>query len=436
MQNKMKIVWICHFSNHEIREHLSLSNNWISNKFRKSIGKNPVAHYSDFAPWVSNLIQEFEKIENIELHIISPHLGMKKWTQSFEIRNIYYHFFKPDLPVLNVRVDLLMNNSKHLLNRYFVSSFVKKIKPDIVNLIGAENPYISITALDVKDIPVYLSCQTVYSNPLRHEHSNVNQHIWDTELKIHEHVKYFGCQGRMHHDLVLNNNPNAIIFKMFFPIQKSEGIVQKPKEFDFVFFAGGLSQKKGNEDAIFALQKVKAVFPKVTLNMIGKCSAEYKTHLQDIIDELKLNDNVIFTDSFPKHSDLLTHITKSRFAVLPNKLDVISGTIIESILLDVPVVTYKTTGSPYLNKNGEAVLLANIGDIDTLAQQMILLIKNPDKAQQLAANARRFVEEEFNNTKSAKRLLGNYHEVIEHYRNGKEIDQKQLFDINEFPIYD
>ncbi|MDD2604604.1 MAG: glycosyltransferase family 4 protein [Desulfobacteraceae bacterium] len=432
----MKILWICHFSNAEVRKKLSLSNYTVSNTLRKTIGKKKTEDYTDFAPWVTNMIKEFEQFENIELHIISPHRGLKRYKQSFTIKNIHYNFFKPDLPILNVSPDMFMKKYKFRLNRYLVSGFVKKIQPDIVNLIGAENPYYSITALDIKNIPVYLSCQTVYSNPLRYEHSSVNQHRWDTELMIHRNIQYFGCTGRMHRDLVLKNNENAIVFKMFFPIQKPKGIVQQSKEYDFVFFAGGLNKKKGAEDAIYALQKVKEVFPKVTLNMIGRCSAEYKNHLQNIIDELKLNYNIIFIDSFPKHADLLTHITKSRFAVLPNKLDVISGTIIESILLDIPVVTYKTTGSPYLNKNGEAVLLANIGDIDTLAQQMIELMKNPDKAQQLAANARRFVKEEFDNTRSAKRLLDNYHQVIEHYQNGKVIDKNQLFDTNEFPIYD
>jgi len=432
----MKIIWVCHFSNAEIRNHLSLSNNRMANIFRKAIGEKLSATYTDFAPWISNLINEFEKFQDIELHIISPHQGLKKWTQSFVLRNIHYHFFKPDLPMLNLRIDLLLKKPKYRTNRFLVSRFIKKIKPNIVNLIGAENPYYSITALDIKNIPVYLSCQTVYSNPLRYDHSTVNQHIWNTEVRIHKHIKYFGCQGRMHRDLVLKNNENAIIFKMFFPIQKPEGIVQQYKEFDFVFFAGGLNKKKGTEDAIYALQKVKAVFPKVTLNMIGRCSTEYKNHLLNIVNELKLNENIVFTDSFPKHVDLLTHIAKSRYAVLPNKLDVISSTIIESILLDIPVVTYKTTGSPYLNKNDEVVLLANIGDIDTLAEQMIVLMRNPKKAQQLAFNARRFVEEEFDNTKSAKRLLDNYYEVIEHYHNRKDINEKQLFDTNEFPIYE
>lgn len=152
----MKIVWICHFSNAEIREHLSLSNNWIANKIRKVIGKKKAAPYTDFAPWVSNFIKEFETFESIELHIISPHQGLKPFTQYFELRNIHYYFFKPDLPILNLRYDMFLKKPKYRMNRFLVSQLIEEIQPDLVNLIGAENPYYSITALDIKNIPVYL----------------------------------------------------------------------------------------------------------------------------------------------------------------------------------------------------------------------------------------------------------------------------------------
>lgn len=436
MQNRIKIIWLCHFSNSEVRSNLSLSSNHFSNIIRKFIGVKKAKPYTDFAPWITSLGHEFERLENVELHIISPHIGLKKWTQSFTIRNIHYHFFKPDIPILHISADLVFKNSIYLMNRLLISSFIKKIKPDLINLIGAENPYYSIAILDIKNIPVYLSCQTVYSNPIRNKYSIVNEQRWNLELKIHRNIQYFGCSGRMHRDLVLKNNPKAIIFKMFFPIQKINHIKQQPKAFDFIFYAGELNNKKGTEDAIYALKKVKTRFPKITLNIVGQCTPQYKTYLLEIINTLDLKENIFFSPPFTNHEDLLTHITKSRFAILPNKLDVISGTIVESILLDIPVVTYKTSGSPYLNKNGQAVLLADIDDITTLAEQMIFLIQKPKKANQLALNARRFVEEEFDNTKSAKRLLSNYREVIGHYRNRIKIDENQLFDTNEFPLYE
>lgn len=417
---------------------LPLSARRFSNILRKLIGKQYI-NYSDFAPWINTQIKEFEKLNDIELHVIAPHSGLKYFKHEFQMNGIYYHFFRHDWPLQfdAILSKLIKKKTRRFrLSRLRVNQFIKKIKPDIVNLIGSENPYYSMTVLDIKHLPIYVSAQTVYSNPARKNFvDGFDQFSWDTELKIHRKERYFGCSGRMHRDLILNNNPNAIIFKYFFPIQKPTNIVEKPKEYDFVFFAANIIQKKGIEDAIEALSLVKKEKSNITLNVLGFCAPDYKNVLEEKILALGLSENVIFNDYLPLHEDVLQQVKKSRFALLPNKLDVISGTIIESILLDLPVVTYKTTGSPFLNKNGEAILLAEIGNIKTLASNMLKLLDIPELASKLKNNAKAFVEKEFDNTTSAKRLVNNYRSVINHFHNNIPIPEDELFDINEFPIY-
>ena len=437
-KNKMKIVWICQFSNQEIRELLPLSKLRFKNCLKSLLGKKGNSDYSDLAPWVTNLIKEFEKFDDIELHIISPFAGLSRFTCEFEKDGVFYHFYKPDLPVLNITIPnkfYWKARPKYLLNRYFVKKFIAKIKPDIVNLIGAENPYYSITTLDIKDIPVYVSVQTVYSNPDRAKHGdNCIAERWDLELKIHKKEKYYGCAGRMHRDLILNNNPDAVIFKMFFPLEKPGQVKVLPKIYDFVFFAG-ISKKKGIEDLIAALAIVKKYKPDVKLNIIGICPDAYMKLLSDKIKSLDLVENVIFSGYFSSISEMHQHAVQSRFAVLPIKLDIIPSSVIEAVLLDLPVVTYKTTGTPYLNRDAESVLLADIGDIEMLAEKMMILLKSPELADKLRINARVFVEREFDNTSSAKRLVSNYQAVIEHYHNDTPVPEDLLFDINEFPKY-
>ncbi len=238
----------------------------------------------------------------------------------------------------------------------------------------------------------------------------------------------------MHRDLILKNNPNAIIFKMFFPIEKPKQVKEVPKIFDFVFFAG-IAKKKGIEDLIEALAIVKKEKYDVTLNIVGDCPKSYMRLLLDKIKVLGLSENIVFTGYFPEHSDMHQHVVQSRFAVLPIKLDIIPSSVIEAILLDLPVVTYKTTGTPYLNKDGESVLIANIDDINMLAKQMLKLLNSPSLAQKLRDNAKAFVEKELDNAISAKRLINNYRAVIEHYRNNTPIPEDQLFNIHEFPLY-
>ena len=436
MNNKLKVVWICHFSNKEVRDRLLSSEIKNKNSLKSLLGIKIDPGYSDFAPWVTNLIKEFESFQDIELHVIAPFLELKYLICEFEMRGVFYHFFNPDILIVKfLRSIFGYHGKRFLLNRYLVKKLLARIKPEIVNLIGTENPYYSVSVLDIKNIPVYVSAQTVYTNPARIKNDDkYSQLNWDIELKIHNKEKYFGCSGRMHRDLILQNKPDAIIFKMFFPIEKPVKIKMMPKIYDFVFFAG-LEKKKGIEDLIDALAMVKKEKCDVKLNIIGRCSEEYMSFLITKIDELKLKENIIFNNYFPIHSDMYQHIVQSNYAVLPLKLDIIASSVIESILLDLPVVTYKTSGTPYLNKDEETVLLSEIGDIEMLANNMLKLLKSPELGKKLQMKAKIFVEREFDNIASAKRLVSNYRAVIDHFHHNQPIPEELLFNIHEFPVY-
>ncbi len=438
MSEKLKIVWICHFSNKEIRDVLPLSNKKTLNFLKSILGKEKIANYVDFAPWVTNLIREFEKFDDIELHIISPFRGLKRLTYESDKNGVFYHFYKPDLPLIHAELPDKFHwggKPRFLQSRFLVKKFMNKIKPDIVNLIGTENPYYSVTILDVNNIPVYISAQTVYTNPDRKKYSDSCIDLnWDIELKIHQKEKYYGVSGRMHKDLILNNNKDAIFFKMFFPIEKPKVVKLEDKIYDFVFFAG-IAKKKGVEDLITALAIVKKFKSNVLLNIVGTCSEQYMSLLVNMIADFGLEKNIIFTNYFQNHADLHQHIIKSHNAVLPVMLDIIPSTVIEAMWLNLPTVTYKTSGTPYLNKDGECVLISEIGNIDMLANNMIKLIENPEYGIKLKENARAFVEKSFDNTILAKNLVKNYRSVIAHFHSQTPIPEEQLFNDNEFPNY-
>ncbi|MDD4527193.1 MAG: glycosyltransferase family 4 protein [Candidatus Margulisbacteria bacterium] len=435
MDKNIRVVWICHFSNKEIRSKIPLSKRKLINTLRTFLGRSAYK-YNDFAPWITNQIKEFEKFKNIELHVIAPMSGMKPLLYNFKMRGVFYHFFKPDLPFIHMTIPAKGKfQSMFLKNRFMVNRLIKRIKPDIVNLIGTENPYYSITALDIKGIPVYVSAQTVFSNPIRYQYSNyIPQLNWELELKIHAKIRYYGCQGRMHRDLIIQHNPEAIIMKNIFPIEIPKQIKQCPKKYDYVFFAG-LAKQKGVEDLIEALSLVKKYKSDVTLNIVGTCQQDYKNELISKINALELTENIIFDDYFPVHSDMHQHIVQSRIAVLPVKIDIIPSSVIEAILLGLPVITYKTSGTPFLNKDGQSVLLGEIGDIETLSVNMINLLNNPGLSESITENAKRIVEKEFNNTLSSKRIVDNYYAVINHYFHGVPIPENLLFNLEEFPHY-
>jgi len=438
MSRKLKVALICHFSNPEIREKLPISESKIENYIRK-IFKKQFKQVFDFASWITNLIFEFEKQNDFEIHIISPHKNLKKFKYSYSYNNIHYHFFRPDDDILIIKLYRRIFNvkrPKYYQNRYLIKRFIRDIKPDIVNLIGSENPYYSISGLDVNNFPLILTAQTVYTNPLREKLSgDVDQYLWDLELKIQKKIEYFCCAGRMHRDLILHNNSEAIIFHYTFPYKHPEITDDIAKKYDFVFFAAGVTKKKGIEDTIKALKLVKKEFPHITLNIVGMCSDDYRKYLDKMIEELQLKDNIEFTEYFIKQSDMHKHIQQAKYAVLPVKLDVISSTIIEAMMLGFPIITYKTSGTPYLNKYGEAVLISEIDDVNSLANNMLRVIKEPELVEKMLANAKIFIEREYDNKANMDKLLNIYNAVYKHYYKQAPIPKELLFNPDEFPDY-
>ena len=186
--------------------------------------------------------------------------------------------------------------------------------------------------------------------------------------------------------------------------------------------------RKGTPDSIQALAIVKKSFPNVTLNIVGGCDDADLLQLKELVNRLDLGDNVIFTPFFEKRSDLFQHVKKSRFAVLPCKMDHISGTMNQSMRMGLPLVVYETTGTPSFNKEKECVLIAQKDNVEELAQCMLTLMTNPEKAETLRRNAFEMQEMKAEYSKhNGECLLANFKAIIDYYKNGTPIPVNQLF---------
>lgn len=434
----MKVVIICHFSNEEVRNQLPLDSRKLY-AFTRKLLRMPAKgnSYGDIASWTTGLIDYLSSRNDIELHVISAHTGLKRMLYSFSSNNVHYYFVKADFSTLLKRIvpnDSLWRKLNPM--RFVVRKVVKNISPDIVNLIGAENAYISGTILDIKDYPIFVLCQTIYNNPNRSKFGIVDSKNASTEMLIFQKENYFGVYSRMHYDLLLQHKPEALIFDFQWPSGKlPEVTLVKEKKYDFINFAASLSSKKGFHDSIRALAIVKKEYPNVVLNLSGGGDSLIKQELESLVDSLDLKDNVFFTPFFEKKEDLFQHLQNSRFAVLPCKMDVTSGTMSQSMYYKLPLVVYKTTGTPKFNIDKECVLNAEMNNIEDLAEKMLFLMDNPEKAKQMSENAHEYILNSKDNNKIMERLILDYHAIIDHYNNQTPIPKELLFDIDKYPIY-
>lgn len=419
---KVKIALICHFSNQLVREKLNLF---------------PVGHYfyQDFANWISNIINGLKGRNDVELFVIAPHNGMKYATQEFAIEGVHYSFFRSELPFpwrsLEAR---LFSQSKrgYPRNRKYVNAFLRKIQPDLINLIGAENAYYAIAALDVENVPIMLHLQTVYANPDRLKNTNnVDKQRWDVELDVFHKTPYIACTGRMYYDLVKGYEPNAIIFPRRWPTSKFPEIPNVNKTYDFVFFAHTLCKNKGFDNAIEAMGIMIKKHPNSRFLAVGSKDAnwlQYETRIKELGIEKNLEIHLPFND----YIDLLQYVKQGRFALLPITMDVISGTIIEAMRMGMPVVTCRTSGTPSLNEKRETVLISDIGDSEGLSQNMLRLYECTELQEKLLKNAELYLRErDEENSHNIDIMVLQYKAVIDNYYKGIPIPRELLYNPDE-----
>ena len=157
------------------------------------------------------------------------------------------------------------------------------------------------------------------------------------------------------------------------------------------------------------------------MNIVGEYSKATYDQFMSRIKVLGFEKNVVFSGYFPTHIDAMRQVVKSRYGLVPIKVDLISGTILECIIMGLPVVTFKTKGTPQINKNGEAVLLSDIGDYQSMANNMLRLTEDVTLGESMVMKAREFYTNIWELNQATQRLTDIYHAVYENFYDGIEI---------------
>lgn len=418
IMKKPKIVFLCHFSNPEIRESLELK----KYSFRRILGnllKKELFHYQDFAIWVTDYIVEFEKNNDFEIHIVSPHKGMKQRVTSYERNNVYYHFFKSDSTLcydwLNARWRIEEKNN-YISNRRKIEGIILDIEPDIVLLCGAENPYYSIGVLDIKDKPIYVILQTLLNDTKRIEMGVGSLYRRKIELEIFKHANYFCTSNEKEIKTIKEHNSKAIMLPAGFPTHRPYVKSSKEKEYDFVFFSRIISVNKGIEDLLRSIAAVKKCKRNVSLNIIGGCDLEYRKKLDSIISEYEIQNNVHFAGFYDNINETYSNVAKARIAVLPSITAGLNSTVRESMLMGLPTICYETSAIIHINKEQQCLIVAKMEDIQDLSVKMRWALDNPQQVQRIALNASNYANNYFSNKSIVDRLLQNCKQILEETR--------------------
>lgn len=416
MGKRIKVAWICHLSNSEIREYLPVRVPFTERLVRKVL-HNPSNENTDFAVWNTNAIREFERMQDkVELYVISPYHYLIPPEVRFDVRGVHYFFFKdtPSYLFLEARKRLAGKYSYgYRKNRAYIKSEIEAIHPDIVHIIGAENPYYSLAALDIPEsLPYMVQLQTLLSAPNFMENYFMREGDFifrqKVEFEIIKKAHNIGSPEAFH-QVVKQINPSANVYKTGLAVTEPVHEINVDTLYDFVYFASSIN--KAADLAVEAFAIAHNSHPSITLDIIGGGSPEFIEKLFRRIDELGLANAITIEGRLATHDDVINQIRKSRFALLPLKVDLVSGTIREAMANGLPVLTTITPSTPNLNKDRQCVLLSESGDHEALANNMCRLLENNELADELGRNCLLTASEKITNYEIVSEWLKIYSEI-------------------------
>ncbi len=189
---------------------------------------------------------------------------------------------------------------------------------------------------------------------------------------------------------------------------------------DFVFGAAGrFSREKGHSTLLEAFALLSRMIPAQPLRLLLLGEGREESSLRSLARKLGIESHVCFVGfqskpaAWMKMMDCIVH---------PSLAGGTPSSVLEAMLVGVPVIATTAGGVPEVVSHGETGLLVAPGLPVALAEAMKKLVRSAPLRRQLAADARRHVEEKFSPARQRslfemlyKTLLGNvfYPEIEE-----------------------
>ena len=415
---RVKVAYVCHFSSPYLQSKLPLRLT-LKDKLVLALKRKPLnTEVSQSAVWNDNAISEIKNhIADVDFHVIIPYPYLDKQIVEWEEEGISYHVFRDNSFFLSfIQRNIFKKlRLKHKKNRAAIRNIVNSIKPDIIHVVGAENPYYSLCVLDMPNgIPVILQLQTLLSEEgfekkyiMSHD-----QYIYRSQIEkdVILRADYIGTSVQHFIDIIKAHiKPQAKFVDITLAVAEPINENNEERTQDFVYFAKDIA--KAADWAVEAFALAHHQHPEIHLTLVGGYTPGYKQQLDDRIVQLGIKDAVRFTGMLPTHEDVIKEVRKSKYALLPIKADLITGTIREAMAAGVPVITNVTPGTPLLNKERESVLLAEPGDFKGMADSMCRLIEDKALYSLIQDNAITTVRDRYNNCDAITHLIDCYKRI-------------------------
>jgi len=211
--------------------------------------------------------------------------------------------------------------------------------------------------------------------------------------------------------------PPGVDVERFRPLAEGEEDMDLVAPERYVFALSRIDSNKGHAELLRAFSYVREVLPDVHL-VIGGGSKNPKQHeidvmdgFLDVVNELELNDQVIFT-GYISDEELAPYYRHAELFVLPSKYEPFGMTTLEAMSCGTPVVATKFGGIRKNLRHEHDALLVDPTDEREFAAAMIRVLSDAKFARKLGRNGHATIHKRFSWASIARTTLDFYKRYV------------------------
>jgi sugar transferase (PEP-CTERM/EpsH1 system associated) len=180
-----------------------------------------------------------------------------------------------------------------------------------------------------------------------------------------------------------------------------------PRDAAAAIHVARLNPIKDQPTLLQAVRRVADSMPNFRLQIVGD-GAE-RARLEEISRQLQLQDHVYFLG---ERSDVSELLARAGLFVLSSVSEGLSLTLLEAMAGGLPVVATNVGGNAEVVVEGETGLLTPPRSPELLAEAMLALMRDPNRAKRMGEAGRRRVEREFDARQVARRYESLYARLL------------------------
>lgn len=209
-------------------------------------------------------------------------------------------------------------------------------------------------------------------------------------------------------EVIYNGIDSELFRPLPVPDRKLQNDLSLAGSDEVIIYVGRLVGLKG----VKVLLKAAASLTRATVKVLIVGDGEDRAPLESLAQRLGLGGKIVFTGFVP-HSELPRYYSLARAAVFPTLADEAFGiSICEAMACGVPALSTRVGGIPELIVDGESGLLAEPGNPEALAREILKLLEDENLRRSMGEKAQERVAEHFTWGKVADRLCGVYRRVL------------------------